>query len=79
MATIRATIVLDELIAMRVRQAFDGNLSKGVNELLRVHLNEPAEDAPFFGALRGRVSVKDLAAMDAEELEAEKNDPLLRG
>jgi hypothetical protein len=78
MAFVRATIVIDELIAHRVRQSFGGNLSKGVNEMLREHLDESDGDAPFFGALKGRISVKDLEALDREEEEADRRDPLLR-
>jgi hypothetical protein len=77
MVFVRATIVIDELLAHRVRQAYAGNLSKGVNELLREHLNEGAADAPFFGCLRGKGMLAELKHMRKEEREADARDPLL--
>jgi hypothetical protein len=67
----RTTIVLDEFVAAKVKQMFGGNLSKGVNALLYEHLFREKKRS-MFGALKGRVSVKDLEAMRREEEEAEK-------
>ncbi|HII54205.1 hypothetical protein COT30_04120 [Candidatus Micrarchaeota archaeon CG08_land_8_20_14_0_20_49_17] len=77
MGFVRATIVIDEHLAARVRQAFEGNLSKGINSLLREHLQEK-KNPELFGILKGKVSIRDLEAIDREEEEAERNDPLLR-
>ncbi len=59
MGKVRATVVLDELIVARIRQDFGGNLSKGVNTLLHKHLFEEKRGESLFGALKGRVSLKD--------------------
>lgn len=75
---VRATVVLDEFIVAKVRQDFGGNLSKGVNTLLRTHLFEERRGKSMFGALKGRVSVKDLEDLEREDEEAEKNDELYR-
>ncbi|HLC38394.1 MAG TPA: hypothetical protein VJI71_02990 [Candidatus Norongarragalinales archaeon] len=66
MASIRATIVLDEAIAARVRQLFGGNLSKGINVLLHEHLNEEKKESAF-GILKGKVSSKDVLEMEEED------------
>lgn len=78
MSSIRTTIVLDEFIAARVRQLFGGNLSKGINVVLRQHLIEEPRKESLFGILHGKVSVRDLEKMRKEEREAEKRDQLLR-
>lgn len=74
---VRATITLDEFIAARVRQLFGGNLSKGVNALLREHLSEKRERESMFGVFKGRVSVKDLRELKRVDLEDEKRDEAL--
>ena len=71
MANIRATIVLDEAIAARVRQLFGGNLSKGVNALLHKHLNEEKRESAF-GILKGKVSSKDVLEMEEEDERLER-------
>ncbi len=78
MGVLRTTITIDDFIAARVRQLFHGNLSKGINELLHAHLSEKSEDERMYGALKGRISVKDVELIRREEMEAEKRDPLLR-
>ncbi len=77
MGGLRTTILIDEFVASRVRQLFHGNLSKGINVLLREHMSE-TEDGKMFGVLKGRVSVKHLKEIDKEDEEAERRDPLLR-
>ena len=59
MATVKTTLMLDDMIANKVRQLFDGNLSRGVNELLHKHLFEEKKES-MWGALKGRASAKDL-------------------
>ena len=66
MGNIRATIVLDEVIAAKVRQLFNGNLSKGINILLQQHLGEKKKESAF-GILKGRVSAKDVLEMEQED------------
>ncbi|MEK6953948.1 MAG: hypothetical protein AABX01_03000 [Candidatus Micrarchaeota archaeon] len=68
MAAIKTTLMLDDMIADKVRQLFDGNLSRGVNVLLHKHLFEEKKES-MWGALKGRASVKDL-------LEDRKGDEL---
>ena len=71
MASIRATIVLDEAIAARVRQLFGGNLSKGINVLLHKHLNEEKRESAA-GLLKGIVSFKDWKKHHKELIMEEK-------
>lgn len=78
MGVLRTTITIDDFIAARVRQLFGGNLSKGINALLHAHLSEKSEDERMFGALKGRVSLKDVEQIEREEIEAERRDTLLR-
>ncbi len=66
---VRTTVVLDEFIVERVRQLFNGNLSRGLNELLREHFRESGKQASGFGLLKGKVSVKDLVEFEREEEE----------
>lgn len=75
---IRTTVVLDEFVVEKVRQLFGGNLSRGVNHLLRQHLFEEKRKRRGFGMLKGLVSTKDLDELESEDAEAEGNDPLLR-
>ena len=79
MKAIRTTIVMEKMLAEKVRQKFGGNLSKGINTLLREHLTEKKKEGRMFGALKGRISVKDAEALEREEAEAERNDRLLGG
>ena len=79
MGTVRATVVFDELVVAKVRQDFGGNLSKGVNTLLHKHLFEERRGKSMFGALKGRVSVKDLDELEREDEKAEReHDELYR-
>ncbi len=49
----RATVVLDEHIAGRIRQMFGGNLSKGVNTALQEWLQKKEPKDSGFGMLKG--------------------------
>jgi hypothetical protein len=71
LGTIRATITLDEFYAMMVRQRFGGNLSRGINEMLKKCFAEEKKDDGF-GLLKGktRVSAKDVIAMRREDEKA---------
>jgi hypothetical protein len=65
MGAIRTTVLLDEVLARRVRQFAGGNLSKGINELLHAHLSENSAGAGF-GSLKGKVSAKDIVRDDSD-------------
>ncbi|MCX6767982.1 MAG: hypothetical protein NTY90_04630 [Candidatus Micrarchaeota archaeon] len=64
-------MVLDEFLAAKVKQMFGGNLSKGINALLYEHLFREKKKS-MFGALKGRVSAKDLGELRREEERTEK-------
>ena len=68
---IRATIMIDEFIAAKVRQSFGGNLSKGINELLHEHLFEEKRESGF-GLLKGKIkaSAEDVIKMRREDEKA---------
>ncbi len=68
---IRATVLLDETIALKVRQMFDGNLSKGVNALLFEHLFKEKKKN-MFGVLKGKGLVAELEKMREEERRADE-------
>lgn len=68
---LRTTVVLDEFLAAKVKQMFGGNLSKGINALLYEHLFREKKKS-MFGALKGRVSAKDLGELRREEERTEK-------
>lgn len=74
MTSIRATIVIDEFLAYQVKQMFNGNLSKGITELVQAHLKEKKKDDldEMFGIYRNRKFTKDLYQMRAEEKENER-------
>ncbi len=79
MGTVRATVVLDELVVAKVRQDFGGNLSKGVNTLLHRHLFEEKKRESAFGLLKGKVSFKDWKKHHEElKREERKDDKLYR-
>ncbi len=63
---IRTTITLDEAIAAKVKQLFEGNLSKGVNALLFEHLFKEKKKSAF-GILEGKNYLKDLEKLEKEE------------
>ncbi len=67
----RATIMIDEFIAAKVRQSFGGNLSRGINELLREHLFEEKRESGF-GLLKGKIkaSAEDVIKMRKEDEKA---------
>ena len=61
MTMLRTTILIDELLALRVKQLFDGNLTRGVNILLQEHLQEKKRERDLgFGALKGQGLVYEL-------------------
>lgn len=66
MAWTRTSIVLDEILARKVRQLFGGNLSKGINALLSEHFAEQSEKGGF-GSLKGKISAKDIVEDDSDE------------
>ncbi len=49
----RYTVVLDEYVAARVKQLFNGNLSRGLNTLVKERLKEKDKKIGGFGLLRG--------------------------
>lgn len=66
LALVRTTITIDETVAVKVRQMFSGNLSKGVNALLFEHLFREKKRS-LFGILEGKNYLKDLEALEKEE------------
>lgn len=70
MATLRTTILLDEIVALKVKQMF-GNLSRGINILLREHLFEEKKTS-MFGVLKGRVSGKEIEKLREEDERAHR-------
>ncbi len=74
----RVTITLDDHLAERVRQRFEGNLSKGINTLLQRELETKRKS--MFGALKGHRLTDTLKQIETEEIEAEKeHEKLYRG
>ncbi|HLD76183.1 MAG TPA: hypothetical protein VI874_04140 [Candidatus Norongarragalinales archaeon] len=72
MGRIRATIVLDENIALKVKQMFKGNLSKGVNTLLQKQLFGGKKES-LFGILKGKDYLNDLQQLEKEDEKAHEN------
>ncbi|MDP3741731.1 MAG: hypothetical protein Q8R15_00275 [Candidatus Micrarchaeota archaeon] len=61
MAMLRTTILIEEVLALRVRQMFNGNLTQGINALLQQHLHEGKRERDLgFGALKGQNLVEEL-------------------
>lgn len=76
MGLIRTTITLDEAVAVKVRQMFEGNLSRGINALLTDHLFKERKES-CFGLLKGKNLILELERLKKEEGEAYAN--LYRG
>lgn len=78
MTLVRTTIVLDEVVVAKVKQSFSGNLSKGINAILKEHLfKEKSESA--FGLLKGKVSLGDWKKLhDEEKKEEERHGKVYR-
>jgi hypothetical protein len=66
MVFLRTSIVVDEILAKKIRQMFGGNLSKGINALLTQHFSEKAKMGGF-GSLKGKISVKDIVEDDSDD------------
>lgn len=49
----RYTIVLDEYVAAKVKQLFNGNLSRGLNTLVKERLQEKDKKISGFGLFKG--------------------------
>ncbi len=78
MGKVRATVVIDEYLAARVRQLYGGNLSRGVNALLQKAIVARTKKKSMYGAFKGKGLLKALARIDKEEAEAEKEHDELR-
>ncbi len=63
---LRTTILIDEVLAARVRQMFSGNLTRGVNVLLEKHLEEETPTLEGFGWLRNEPALETLAKVRKE-------------
>ncbi len=46
----RTTLLLEDWLVQLVRQQFHGNVSRGVNEVLRQHMVQEAASESLFGA-----------------------------
>ncbi|MFH0713679.1 MAG: hypothetical protein V1722_03960 [Candidatus Micrarchaeota archaeon] len=53
MTQVRTTIVIDDFLATRVRQMFNGNLSLGITEIIQTHLKEQDPLKRAYGSLKG--------------------------
>ena len=69
MAMVRTTLVLDDFLVQLVRQRFNGNVSSGVNQVLKEHLLEEKKES-FFG--RGKHLTGLLDNWEKEEEEDER-------
>ena len=63
---LRTTILIDEVLAARVRQMFRGNLTRGVNVLLEKHLEEETPKLEGFGWLKNEPALETLADVRKE-------------
>ncbi len=71
MAMMRTTILIDEVLAARVRQMFKGNLTRGVNVLLEKQLGEGTPNFEGFGWLRKEPALETLAQVRKERRRSE--------
>ena len=65
MGMVRTTLVIDEHLLARLRQMSHGNISRLVNELLKSCIS--GRKKSMAGALKGKISVKDLEEMRRED------------
>lgn len=66
MAMLRTTILIDDVLAARVRQMFSGNLTRGINILLEKHLQEETESLEGFGWLKNEPALETLKQVRKE-------------
>ena len=67
MAMLRTTILIDDILAARVRQMFDGNLTRGVNTLLQAHIEEKKPKLEGFGMFKGEGLLDELIKTRRDE------------
>ena len=53
MTRVRTTITIDDFLATKVRQMFDGNLSLGITRMIEEHLTEKDPLKKAFGVHKG--------------------------
>jgi len=76
MATVKATLMLDEFLLQLVKQRFEGKISEGVNTVLEEHLIKEKRKG-MFGVFKGEGLRKELIKMrkeDAKKQEEELNE-----
>lgn len=78
MGKMRATVVLDEHLAAKVRQLFDGNLSKGVNTLLERQLRQEKPEESGFGLLKGEGPALMKLRKELREADEKNHEDLYR-
>ncbi len=58
--SVRTTLTLDEHVLLRVKNMFNGQISLGVNQLLREHLAEKNPLEKTFGTLKAKIDTEKL-------------------